>query len=166
MHVTLDEAGLADAPLLGNLLELYTHDLSEAFPTIELGADGRFGYEPLPLYWSEPGRRFPFLVRCDGRVAGFALAMRGSPASDDPEVLDVAELFVLRQYRRSGVGRRAAFLLFDRIPGRWTVRVAKTNRGAIPFWMGVVGEYSRGAFEESERPGWRVFSFVSVQRPA
>ncbi len=159
--VTLDEARSADAQLLANLLELYVHDLSEAFPAIELGADGRFGYDPLPLYWSEPERRFPFLIRDDGRVAGFALAMRGSPVSDDPDVLDVAEFFVLRRYRRSGVGRRAAFLLFDRIPGHWIVRVAETNKGAIPFWTGVVSEYARGAFEQSERPGWRVFSFES-----
>ena len=110
LEVSLDVAPARDAALLANLLELYVHDLSEAFPLIELGADGRFGYDPLPLYWSEPERRFPFLIRCGGRVAGFVLVARGSPASDDPDVLDVAEFFVLRRYRRSGVGRRAAFL--------------------------------------------------------
>ena len=70
--VSLAVATPADAPLLANLLELYLHDLSEAFP-IEVGADGRFGYEFLPLYWTEAGRRFPFLIRCGPRVAGFAL---------------------------------------------------------------------------------------------
>ena len=42
--VNLDAATLADAGLLANLLELYIHDLSQTFPDIELGADGRFGY--------------------------------------------------------------------------------------------------------------------------
>jgi predicted acetyltransferase len=87
----LEVATLSEAPLLANLLELYLHDLSVAFPAIQLGADGRFGYPWLPLYWSEPERRFPFLIREAGRVAGFALATRGSPASDDPTVFDVAE---------------------------------------------------------------------------
>jgi hypothetical protein len=46
------------------------------------------------------------------------------------------------------------------------VRVAKTNRGAIPFWMAVVAEYAHGVFEESERPGWRVLSFeIESPRP-
>ena len=90
--VGLDLATVADAELLSNLLELYIHDLSAAFPHLELGADGRFGYPKLPLYWSEPESRFPFLIRCDGRVAGFALVTRGSPATDDPNVFDIAEL--------------------------------------------------------------------------
>jgi hypothetical protein len=86
--VVLDVAAPGDAALLSNLLELYIHDLSEAFPSIELGADGRYGYEPLPLYWSEPVRRFPFLIRFETRAVGFALAMRGSPATDDSEVFE------------------------------------------------------------------------------
>ena len=84
--VTLDSATPADAALLSNLLELYTHDLSAAFPNVELGPDGRFGYDKLPLYWAEPDRRFPFLIHCSGRVAGFALATRGSPVAADPDV--------------------------------------------------------------------------------
>jgi predicted acetyltransferase len=164
-EVVLDVAAANDAGLLANLLELYLHDLSEAFPILELGTDGRFGYPKLPLYWSEPERRFPFLIRYGTRVAGFVLATRGSPASDDPEVFDVAEFFVLRRYRRLGVGRRATFLVWDRLPGRWIVRVSEANTGALPFWGGVIAEYTRGAATEVVRPdspnAWRVFSFVS-----
>ncbi len=114
--ISLDAATSSDALLLSNLLELYIHDLSEAFPDVELGAEGRFGYPKLPLYWSEPERRFAFLIRCGERVAGFILATRGSPAAEDPDILDVAEFFVLRRHRRSGVGRRAASLLMDPSP--------------------------------------------------
>jgi predicted acetyltransferase len=170
LEVVLDVARPSDAGLLANLLELYLHDLSEVFPLIELGPDGRFGYDPLPLYWSEPERRFPFLIRYATRVAGFVLVTRGSPASDDPDVFDVAEFFVIRRHRRSGVGRRAAFLVWDRLPGRWIVRVSQANRGALPFWSGVIAEYTRGAAAEFERAGspnaWRVFSFQSPRSVA
>lgn len=162
-EVVLEVATPHDAPLLANLLELYLHDLSEAFPGIELGADGRFGYDYLPLYWSEPERRFPFLIRYGTRVVGFVLVTRGSPASDDSDVFDVAEFFVIRRHRRSGVGRRAAFLVWDRLPGRWFVRVSEGNRGAVPFWARVIAEYTMGAATELRRSGspnaWRVFSF-------
>ncbi|MET0794374.1 MAG: GNAT family N-acetyltransferase [Polyangiaceae bacterium] len=164
-EITLDTATPRDATLLANLLELYIHDLSEAFPNIQLGADGRFGYERLPLYWSEPKRRYAFLIRCGTRVAGFALITRGSPASDDPDVFDVAEFFVLRRYRRSGVGRRAIVQVWDRFPGQWIVRVSEANTGALPFWGRVIAEYTRGIAGESQRAGtsgaWRVFSFAS-----
>ena len=166
-EIALDAATPRDAEVLSNLLELYTHDLSEIFP-VELGADGRFGYAKLPLYWSEPERRFPFLIRCGGRVAGFALVTRGSPASDDPETFDIAEFFILRRHRRSGVGRRAAFLLWNRLGGSWTVRVSEANRGGRPFWASIIAEYTKGAVTETTRPGdphaWRVFSFHSANR--
>ena len=96
-NVGLVAATPSDSTLLANLLELYIHDLSAAFPDVQLGPDGRFGYPRLPLYWSERDRRFPFLITCDGRAAGFALATRGSPAAEDPAVLDVAEFFVVRR---------------------------------------------------------------------
>jgi predicted acetyltransferase len=163
--VRLEVATPADATLLSNLIELYAHDLSEAFPLIELGADGRFGYERLPLYWSEPSKRFAFLIRTGDRVAGFALVTRGSPASDDPRVLDLAEFFVLRRHRRSGVGRRAAFLLWNRLRGPWVVRVSEGNRGAIPFWTVVIRDYANGSAAECTMDGepnaWRVFTFES-----
>jgi predicted acetyltransferase len=166
-EVVLDEAPPSDVVVLSNLVELYIHDLSEIFP-VELGADGRFGYDKLPLYWSEPERRFPFIIRCGGRVIGFALVTRGSPASDDPDAFDVAEFFIIRRHRRSGVGRKAAFLLWNRLPGSWVVRVSEGNRSGSPFWASVIAEYTSGAVTETTRPGsphsWRVFSFVSVHR--
>jgi predicted acetyltransferase len=144
-EVVLDMALPRDAAVLANLLELYAHDLSEAF-ALELGADGRFGYEKLPLYWSEPERRFPFLIRCGIRVVGFALITHGSPASDDPDDFDVAEFFVVRRHRRHGVGRRAACLLWNRFAVRWIVRVSEENRGGYHFWASVVAEFTRGTF--------------------
>jgi predicted acetyltransferase len=155
------------APLLRNLLELYIHDLSEIFP-VELGLDGRFGYERLPLYWAEPAARHVFLIKCGTRVAGFVLAMRGSPATEDPNDLDVAEFFVLRSYRRSGVGRQAAFALWDTVPGQWVVRVSDANRAGLRFWSEAIRSYTSGVFNESARPGtpvdWRVFTFASTSQ--
>jgi predicted acetyltransferase len=96
-------------------------------------------------------------------MAGFALVTRGSPASEDPEVLDVAEFFVLRAYRRSGVGRRATRLLWNRLPGKWTVRASQGVPSAVKFWREVIAEFTGGSNNESIRPGehddWHVFSF-------
>lgn len=163
--VSLERATPEAAPLLANLLQLYIHDLSGIF-AVEIGVDGRFAYERLPLYWSEPAVRYPFLIMCGARVAGFALATRGSPATDDPADLDVAEFFVLRAYRRLGVGRQAAFALWNGLTGRWVVRVAEANYAGLAFWSDAIRSYTSGAFEESTQPGaWRVFKFASRGEP-
>lgn len=164
--VSLQQATPADAELLSNLLELYIHDVCDLFPAVELGPDGRFGYPRLPLYWSEPSSRFAYLVERGGRVAGFILVTRGSPVTADPDVFDVAEFFVLRKYRHLGVGRRASLLLWQRLPGKWTVRVSERNRAALAFWGSVISDYSGGAATQDTRPGepdaWRVYSFESA----
>lgn len=162
--IGIEPARGSDLKLLENLLELYVHDMSAYFPNVELGPDGRFGYAKLPLYWSEPDR-YPFLIRMESRVVGFALVTRGSPVSDDPATYDIAEFFVLRAYRRLGVGRRAAFALWQTLRGPWTVRVSVGNAGAARFWSDAVGRFTENGAVESARPGsphgWRVWSFRS-----
>jgi len=165
-QVSLDPEASSDATLLANLLELYIHDLSAVFPHVELGPDGRFGYRRLPMYWTEPDRRFQFIIRPGGHVAGFVLVQRGSPANPDPDGYDVDEFFVLRRYRRTGVGREAAFQLWNNFPGAWTVRVLENNRGALDFWRGVIAEYAKGTATEAAIPDreepWRIFTFRST----
>ena len=151
--------------VLQNLIELYIHDLSGAFPGLELGVDGRFGYRDLARYWSEPGRRFAFLIKEGGKVAGFALVTLGSPAAQEANVHDIAEFFVLRGYRRTGVGRRAAELLWKQLPGPWTVRSSEANPKALAFWSDVVAEFTKGDVTTSSWSGrtsqFRVFRFDS-----
>lgn len=153
-----------DEPVLRQLLELYAHDLSHVFK-LELDESARYGYDKLKYYFSEPQTRHAFLVRCRGHLAGFALAMRGSPASEDPEVYDVAEFFIVRAHRRSGLGRQVAFRLFDALPGRWFVRVSAGNAGALQFWASVIEDYARGAEPLSTPPTrlspWQVYEFTS-----
>jgi predicted acetyltransferase len=163
--VTLERVTAADQGTLANLLELYVHDLSEAVP-LEVGPDGRFGYPNLPRYFNEPNTRFAWLIRTGPAIAGFVFVALGSPASPDPEVLDVAEFFVLRRYRRSGVGREAIRRIWDQLPGRWTVRVLHTNQRGLAFWPGVVAEYTHGQFSEAQlQVGDRVFLVLHFQTP-
>ena len=165
-RATLDPATPEEAPVLSDLLELHQFELRTIF-ALARGPDGRFGYARLPRYWSEPETHFPFLIRVGERVAGFALATRGSPASDDPDVLDVAEFYVRTSERRAGVARRAAGLLWDRLPGRWAVRVAEGNAAGLAFWDAVVRDYTRGAFVVGSHAGrtqpFRVFSFATAR---
>lgn len=123
--VEVIEAGVAEKPVVRNLLELYLHDFS-VFTGADVDADGRFGYDYLDAYWHDP-ERAPFLLRVGGRWAGFALVRTGEPH-------DMAEFFVMRKYRRAGVGFAAARALFARFPGAWQVRQMRANADATAFW--------------------------------
>jgi predicted acetyltransferase len=156
-------AALEQEPLLANLLELYCHDMSE-FIDLELRADGRFHYPWLRHYWQEEGR-YPYLVRVDGQPAGVVLVSRGSRISGDADVWDMAEFFIVRKYRRLGLGRQAARLVWSERPGKWEVRVLVQNAPAVRFWEAATGGCSatRTQVTSAEAPEkrWHVFSFRS-----
>lgn len=107
----------------------------------------------------------PFLIRADGALAGFVLIHRGSQVSGAADVWDVAELFVLRGYRRRGVGVRAAHAAWRALAGRWEVRLQERNLAALAFWRRAVGELTRLPVEPTlvDVAGrqWHVFGFVS-----
>jgi predicted acetyltransferase len=46
----------------------------------------------------------------------------------------MAEFFVMRKYRRMGIGRRAAIEVLGRFPGSWQVRQQLSNPAATTFW--------------------------------
>jgi len=154
-------------PILANLLELYAHDFSE-FQALELGPHGRFGYKNLPLYWVEPNRH-PFLVRLNGKLAGFVLVKRGSEISDNETIWDMAEFFVVRAYRRRGIGAQIAHEVWRRFPGLWEVRVMEANRLGHQFWEHAIstflGERVHSTPLEKGGKCWRVFAFESKGIP-
>lgn len=149
--------------ILANLLELYAHDFSE-FIDLKLGADGRFGYDQLPLYWEDAGRH-PFLIIVNGHWAGFVFVRKGSQISPDDGIWDMAEFFIVRGYRRAGIGVKAAHEIWKQFPGKWEVRVMERNQKAKAFWARAVREFlgrtiNPSPFLKSDER-WYVFSFES-----
>ena len=147
MEITLEPAGDRRATV-ENLFQLYVHDFSDLWETrrVEFGEDGRFpDYPPLAAYWTEPGAE-PFLIRADGRIAGFVLIDRHSH-SGEPCDFNMGEFFVARPYRREGVGRAAALQTIEARKGLWEIAVARANVGALAFWRGVATSLSPGVDE-------------------
>jgi predicted acetyltransferase len=162
-HIELISAAAEQEPTVANLLELYAHDFSE-FHDLEIGENGRFGYPPLPLYWREPGR-YPLLAKLDGKLAGLVLVKRGSEVSGNLTVWDMAEFFVLRRYRRRGIGTQLAHEVWRSFPGPWEVRVMQSNVAADHFWERAISTFTGGAIHPviAEKGGkhWKLYSFDS-----
>ncbi len=146
MNTSTEPAQRNDLPLIWNLFQFYYYDISEMLGG-KVGADGRFSPRPIEAYW-EDSWRYPLLVRVDRQPAGFALIHHRSRISGDPETWDVAEFFVMRAYRRRGVGTVAALSVFDRFRGRWEVRQFPANKAATNFWREVISGYTSGAYDE------------------
>jgi predicted acetyltransferase len=146
VQIETTRATREDEQTLAALAELYIYDFTE-FTGEDVGDDGRFGYQWLAKYFDEPDR-FAFLARVDGKLAGFALISRISEFDDGALPWSMSEFFVLKKYRRSGVGRTLATAMFDRFRGPWQVHELSANAPAQAFWRRVIGDYTNGAFEE------------------
>ena len=147
MNIEIREAALAEKTLLRNLLELCQHDYSE-YDGEDVDEHGLFGYRYLDHYWTDAGR-YPFLIRVDARLAGFVL-VRVVDSKDRTQTYSIAEFFVMRKYRRHGVGRQAACFVFDRFPGPWIVCQEAGNLPAQHFWRQIIGEYTHGNFTDEQ----------------
>jgi predicted acetyltransferase len=132
-------AVLQELPVLSNLYQLYIHDFTD-FVEVPLGNDGRFDYDPLPQYWTEPNR-FPFIIRVDGFPCGFALVRRGSQFSERTDVWDMADFFIVRGARGKALGCSVAKSIWQRFPGPWEVRVITTNVPAQQFWAKAIFQF-------------------------
>jgi predicted acetyltransferase len=141
-EVALEPIQRERALVLQNLFELYAHDFSEHVP-LPLQASGRFEISPGEVWWTRDDH-FAYFIRLRGGLAGFALVRRGSRVTQASAVMDVAEFFVLRGARRTGVGTRAAHTLFQLFPGAWEVRVRRSNPAALHFWSHAIESWTAG----------------------
>jgi len=139
-HVSVAVLAADERHILENLFQLYVHDFSENWagtPQGELENDGKFSAYPwFDHYWQDK-TRIPLLIRNDGHIAGFALlnAVGHTKAAVDR---NMAEFFIVRKHRRSGVGSKAVDWIFRRYPGTWEVAVVRANTKAFAFWRNVI----------------------------
>jgi predicted acetyltransferase len=128
----------------------YLGDLSAGgtgvFPALDVT-----GQQPADLLggWFRDERSIPFVILRDGSPAGFALVERTSAAWQGRQpAFRLREFFISEAFRRRGLGREAAMLLFSRFEGQWLVTESPRDRGAVAFWRNVIGRYTRGRFRE------------------
>ncbi len=134
-------------------MQLYLYDFA-AIDDWSIGDDGLYGNAAtIEGFWTDP-RMTSYLVRADGVLAGFVLSRDGAYFAGDG-TRDISEFFVLRRHRRQGIGSEIARRMFDMFPGKWEVTQLTSNLEAQKFWRRVIGEHTRGRYEELPRPDGR-----------
>lgn len=158
MNVEIEQAPMESKPLIEEMMQDYFAEL-ENYAPIGRNDQGRYEYPYLDDYWIETESRFPFLIRVDGEIAGFALVNTHSHLNV-PGVRSMAEFCIAPSARRTGIGRRTAENLFRLFPGKWEVAVLEANVPARRFWRSVISSVAFG--DVTEHSGvWQgpVFAF-------
>jgi predicted acetyltransferase len=152
MNVTITKASLDDKAVIKRLLQLYLYDMAEYDNDswADLNEHGVYPYKYLDSYWQDTSR-IPLITRADEKLAGFVLVNEHVHLNQPPQTKSIAEFFVLRKYRRLGIGRQAVVSVFEQFAGDWEVAQDHRNHRAQEFWMRTIDSYTRGRFKREAR---------------
>lgn len=148
LKIELLEVIETEKSVLRHLMELYAYDFSE-FDGADVNEHGLYGYSYFDHYWTEEGRQ-PFFIRVDEELAGFVLVNEYYYLVKEPGTKSVAEFFVMRKYRRKGIGKKIAFQIFDKYRGHWEFIQHGGNQPSKIFWERVINEYTNGDYRQEK----------------
>jgi predicted acetyltransferase len=108
--------------------------------------------EQLDRLFAGRGARVLTVCYAEERV-GFAklIAQPAGPAAPAPAPsaeFSMAEFFIVRSWRRRGIGAQAVRLILDRFEGAWLITEHLRNEAAVRFWRRVVSAYTGGRYQE------------------
>jgi len=139
----------ADRGIITALFQPYLHDIA-ATSHWPIGTDGLYAYpaDLLPPYWDAPETHFPYIIYVADEIAGFCL-VRKDPS--DGKLWDMGQFFVLRKFRRAGIGYTAFQAATHRHPGQWQVRVLDSNAPAYAFWRNSITQLTGQPPQQAKR---------------
>ena len=131
---------IKEKQLISTLIQPYLDELSH-FPDEHMDdkdKNGTYHYSYLDAYWRE-NTRYPYLLYSDNKIAGFALVRQNR------EHWEMAEFYVLPEFRRRGLGTACAVDIFRKHPGNWEIHFNKHNQASRILWQNLADRLSRGA---------------------
>ncbi len=132
-NIEIRKALDSEKEIIENIYQFYEYDFSEmTFDDVE--PNGLFErYKYIDRYFTDEDRTL-YYVFVSGKIAGFVM-MNKYPYLLPEKVNSIAEFFIMRKYRRSGIGQYTAKYIFENYPGRMIFEVRKLNTKAIAFWQ-------------------------------
>jgi len=159
MTSNLIHASIQHKLIIENLMQFYMYDFSE-FMELNITNEGKFkAYEYLDEYWTDMNR-FPYLIKCNNSPAGFALVRWIE--DETAGYFSVAEFFVLKKYRRSGIGFAIARQLFSLHKGKWEIFQRENNIPAQLFWQKVIDVHTGGSYSNKFEAGKWIQRFEAI----
>ena len=117
--------------VIWNLFQFYCYDTSIE-DACDVEESGLYSLSPsyFAQYWTVPTWS-AHLLRWRGAIAGFALI---EDSDSLPGAMELADLFILRRYRRTGIASQVVANFMSKRDVPWTVVVFEEAVDAKAFW--------------------------------
>ena len=137
MDIKLEKVILKDK--LERLLQLYLHDLSLYFPITFNSNICKYEYN-LDKYFID---NYAYFIKNNNDILGFILV-------DDNKNnnYEISEIFILNNYKRKNIGRKAVIKIFNTYRGNWTIKAVPNSKVAEPFWISTIKDYTNNNYIE------------------
>ncbi len=136
--------------VIENLMQFYIYDFSE-YLNLDVDENGLFpSYQDLENYYKDENK-FSYIIKSDEKYIGFVLVKYIH--TTERNYFSIAEFFILKKYRRGGIGKSIAKNIFDLHKGKWEIFQWEQNKPARLFWKNVINEYAGGKYTEKLKDG-------------
>lgn len=157
MNCILLKASEEHKIVIHNLMQYYIYDFSE-YIKYDVDDNGMFApYTNLMDYWQGNNDKFPYVIKMNDKYVGFVLVKHINYVNRN--YFSIAEFFILKKYRRKGIGKAIAIRVFNLHKGKWEVYQKDSNKPAQIFWSNVIAKYTNGQFKERLEDGKRIQNF-------
>ena len=161
MKVELQKINLDEKSVIQNMMQFYLYDYSDTDKR-DINSWGLFEYEYLDSYFDEDEDRVPFFIKLNDIVVGFVLINNHSVLSDAKDVRSIAEFFVMKKYRRIGIGTATVKSVFDSYPGKWEIKIDENNKVALAFWRKCIKDSTNGNYKEKYLKNDKLKAYVEI----
>lgn len=145
MNLIVEKIKEDEKLILAHLLELYEYDFSE-YNHNDVSQLGLYGYSYLDYYWTEDNR-FAYFIKIDGKYAGFVMICDYCYVSKNDDRFFMSEFFVMKKYRKQGIGMTVLKKIFDLHKGKWELSVYPKNKPSVNFWKKAIHEYAKNLYQ-------------------
>ncbi|MBB1149901.1 GNAT family N-acetyltransferase [Myroides sp. NP-2] len=160
--LTIETVALEEKQVLRNLMQLYKYDFT-VFDPEDVDVMGLYDYPYLDYYFVEHDRQ-AYFIKIKGVLAGFALVRSTVLTQTKEPVWELVEYFVLKKYRREGVGSQAARRILDKHQGKWKIGVMANNTPALAFWRKITTAYDPNTVELEEKDWEGIFLVLESKK--
>lgn len=147
MKIELQKIDKNDKGVIENLLQFYLYDYSDTNKK-DINKWGTFEYEYLDTYFEDDLNRMLFFIKLNNIIVGFVMINDFSVLDDGKKVKSISEFFVMKKYRRIGIGSATVREIFKKYPGRWEIRVDKNNKVGLKFWRKNIKLFKKENYKE------------------
>ena len=141
MKFYLDKVTTSNKEILYRLLQ-YSLFEESMYDFNEMNIEGLFEYKEFGLYFTDVNRYAYFIKeKGNNKLLGFVMLRK------DGNNYNLTEFMIIPKYRRKGLGREVALMVFKMYRGNFEVSPSFGSKGAFNFWESVIKEYTNNNYK-------------------